>query len=152
MHFVGFMASVGEKMQKTLHFSPQNCIFKGILAAFPALFLIDFIENGLKRQTKGSKLMYFLFHVNSLIFYQDMFDFVEVVNSLKIRVFWVLAAETVMLRKMDFLFGKGPDLSTTHFYMPVEDGTYHGINHGRRASGRAGGVQFFVQSISPKLL
>ena len=44
-----------------------------------------------------------------------MFDFVEVVNSLEICIFGGLAAETVMLRKMDFLFGKGPDLSKTHF-------------------------------------
>ena len=44
-----------------------------------------------------------------------MFDFVEVVNSLEIFIFGGLAAETVMLRKMDFLFGKGPDLSKTHF-------------------------------------
>ena len=35
-----------------------------------------------------------------------------------------------------------------HFYTPVEDGTYYGITRG----GRAGGVQFFVRSISPKLL
>ena len=34
------------------------------------------------------------------------------------------------------------------FYTPVEDGTYYGITRG----GRAGGVQFFVRSISPKLL
>ena len=38
------------------------------------------------------------------------------------------------------------------FYTPVEDGTYYGITRGGRAGGRAGGVQFFVRSISPKLL
>ena len=37
-------------------------------------------------------------------------------------------------------------------YTPVEDGTYYGITRGGRASVWAGGVQFFVQSISPKLL
>ena len=36
----------------------------------------------------------------------------------------------------------------TNLYTPVEDGTYYGITRG----GRAGGVQFFVRSISPKLL
>ena len=45
-----------------------------------------------------------------------MFDFVEVVNGHKIYIFLgALSAKTVILRKMDFLFGKGPDLSTTHF-------------------------------------
>ena len=45
-----------------------------------------------------------------------MLDFVEVVNSLEICIFWGgLATETVMLRKTDFLFEKGPDLSKTHF-------------------------------------
>ena len=44
-----------------------------------------------------------------------MFDFVEVVKSLEICIFGGLAAETVMLRKMDFLFRKGTDLSKTHF-------------------------------------
>ena len=44
-----------------------------------------------------------------------MFDFVEVVNSLKICLFGSLAAETEMLQIMDFFFGKGPDLSMTHF-------------------------------------
>ena len=38
------------------------------------------------------------------------------------------------------------------FYTPVKDGTYYGITRGGRASGRAGGIQFFVRSISPKLL
>ena len=47
-----------------------------------------------------------------------MFDFMEVVNSLK-NLPWGgaggrggLATETVMLQKMDFFFGKGPDSST----------------------------------------
>ena len=44
-----------------------------------------------------------------------MFDFVEVVKSLEICIFGGLAAETVMLPKMDFLVGKRTDLSKTHF-------------------------------------
>ena len=44
-----------------------------------------------------------------------MFDFVEEVKSLEICIFGGFAAETVMLRKMDFLFRKGTDLSKTHF-------------------------------------
>ena len=35
-----------------------------------------------------------------------------------------------------------------HFYTPVEDGTYYGITRGWRA----GGVHFFVRTISPKPL
>ena len=95
-------------MWKTLHFSPQNGIFKGILAAFPALFPIDFIENGLKRQTKGSRSIYFLFHVNSLIFDQNMFDFVEVVNSLEIGIFLGLSRRNSDVTKNGFSLRKRP--------------------------------------------
>ena len=45
-------------------------------------------------------------------------------------------------------YGKRFGLGIFTFYTPVEDGTYYGITRG----GRAGGVQFFVRSISPKLL
>ena len=89
MYFVGFMASIrGEKCGKPFILGlKMGFFFLCILATFPALFQIDFIENGLKRQTKGSRSIYFLFHVNSFIFYQDMFDFVEVVNSLELCIF-----------------------------------------------------------------
>ena len=49
------------------------------------------------------------------MFYQIMFDFVEVVDSLEICVLWGLAAETMMLQKMDFLFVKGLNLSKNNF-------------------------------------
>ena len=39
----------------------------------------------------------------------------EVVNILKFAFLGNLAAETVMLRKIDFLFRKDPDLPMTHF-------------------------------------
>ena len=48
-----------------------------------------------------------------------MFDFAAVVNGLKICIFWALAAKTVMLRKMDFLFEKGTDFLRLIFQVEI---------------------------------
>ena len=73
---------------------------------------------GWKDKQKGPG-QYTFNHVNSLIFYQDMFDFVEVVNSLKICIFWELSRRNSDVTKNWFSLWKRPWFVYDSFF-PVE--------------------------------